>query len=263
MGSGDEALEHAQTPGTETDYRNIHSGKDTATEGGVQLGVSQFSDLAVLVDVGGVLLMPDHALLNHAATTFGGTPATESELVRAHYLGVAAGDGPGGFDWAPYRGALLTAAGVAPEHLTDADAVLAEALAGPADTVWSQVLPGAREAMVALVGSGARVAIVSNSDGTVAASLRSRGLLADGTPVLDSGAVGISKPDPGIFLLALEALGVPPERAFHVGDVPSVDVVGARAAGVRPLHLDPLGWCRAGDHEHVAGLGEVPAVLAT
>ncbi len=207
--------------------------------------------------------MPDHELLNRVASTFGGIPTTEGGLVRAHYLGVAAGDGPGGFDWAPYRAALLTAAGVAPERLADADAVLAEALAGPADVVWSQVLPGAREAMAALVGSGARVAIVSNSDGTVASSLRSRGLLADGTPVLDSGAVGISKPDPGIFLLALEALGVPPGRAWHVGDVPSVDVVGALAAGVHPLHLDPVGWCHEPGHEHVAGLGEVPAILAT
>lgn len=225
--------------------------------------MSGFSDLAVLVDVGGVLLMPDHELVNRTAAAFGGEGATESGLVGAHYLGVAAGEQPGGFDWAPYRATLLTAAGVPPQRLGDADAVLAEALAGPAEEVWSQVLPGARAGMDALVGSGARVAIVSNSDGTVAASLASRHLVPEGTPVLDSGAVGISKPDPAIFLLALEALGVPAERACHVGDVPSVDVVGARAAGVRPLHLDPVGWCRAGDHDHVAGLGQVAGVLAT
>jgi len=225
--------------------------------------MSQFSDLAVLVDVGGVLLMPDHALVNRTARTFGGVGATGSELVRAHYLGVAAGEGPGGFDWGPYRAKLLTCGGVPPDRLADADALLAEALAGPADAVWSQVLPGAREGMDALVGTGVRVAIVSNSDGTVAASLSSRHLVPEGIPVLDSGAVGISKPDPGIFLLALEALGVPAERACHVGDVPSVDVVGARSAGVRPLHLDPVGWCRAGDHDHVSALGEIARRLAT
>ena len=225
--------------------------------------MSRFSGLAVLVDVGGVLLMPDHETINRIAASFGGVGATESDLVRAHYLGVAAGERPAGFDWGHYRATLLAAGRVPPQRLADADAVLAEALAGPAEVVWSTVLPGAREGMDRLARCGARLAIVSNSDGTVAASLASRHLVPDGTPVLDSGAAGVSKPDPGIFVLALEALGVPPERACHVGDVPSVDVVGARAAGVRPLHLDPIGWCQARDHGHVAGLGEVAGVLAT
>ncbi len=205
--------------------------------------------------------MPDHEMVNRIATSFGGTATTEGELVRAHYLGIAAGERPGDFDWGPYRLALLHAARVPGEAVTTADAALAEALAGPADVVWSQVLPGAREGMESIVASGARLAIVSNSDGTVEASLGARRLVPAGTPVLDSAAVGISKPDPGIFALALEALGVAADRAWHVGDVPSADVVGARAAGVHPLHLDPVGWCHALDHDHVRTLGEVAGVI--
>ncbi|MST35102.1 HAD-IA family hydrolase, partial [Acidimicrobiaceae bacterium USS-CC1] len=122
---------------------------------------------------------------------------------------------------------------------------------------------GARDGVARLAAAGARLAVVSNSDGTVAATLAALALIPEGVPVLDSATVGVAKPDPAIFALALARLGVPAARAVHVGDVPSADVVGARAAGVRPLHLDPIGWCGAGDHEHVAALGEVADLLAT
>ena len=55
---------------------------------------------------------------------------------------------------------------------------------------------------------------MSNADGTVADVLASTGLLQVGPgpgvevrAIVDSGAVGIAKPDPGIFHLALEAAG--------------------------------------------------------
>jgi putative hydrolase of the HAD superfamily len=75
--------------------------------------------------------------------------------------------------------------------------------------------------------------------------------------------VGYEKPDPRIFHVALDKLGVAPERAVHVGDTACADIDGARAAGVRPLHLDPYGFCPrpAGDHEHVGSLAEVAALV--
>ena len=80
--------------------------------------------------------------------------------------------------------------------------------------------------------------------------------------VIDSGAVGVAKPDPGIFTLALNAVGVEAARAVHVGDTVAADVVGARAAGVRPLHLDPYDHCSdRTDHEHVREVGDVLALL--
>jgi putative hydrolase of the HAD superfamily len=50
--------------------------------------------------------------------------------------------------------------------------------------------------------------------------------------VFDSASSGSSKPDPGIFLRALAALGARPARTLHVGDTEATDGVGARAAGV-------------------------------
>ena len=51
--------------------------------------------------------------------------------------------------------------------------------------------------------------------------------------------MGVEKPDPAIFRHALDALGVDPARAVHVGDTPAADVAGAIAAGARPVLVDP------------------------
>jgi putative hydrolase of the HAD superfamily len=53
--------------------------------------------------------------------------------------------------------------------------------------------------------------------------------------------VGISKPDPGIFAVALERLGCTPQEAVMVGDSWAADVVGAIAAGIRAIWFNPLG----------------------
>src|SRR5919205_3755322 len=55
-----------------------------------------------------------------------------------------------------------------------------------------------------------------------------------------SGTTGIEKPDPRIFALALESLGVAPEEAAHVGDSVRHDVEGARRAGLTPVLIDRL-----------------------
>ena len=216
---------------------------------------------AVLLDVGGVLLMPDHGIVGTVASAFGGAPSSAA-LERGHYEGVAAGDLAGDFDWAAYRRTLLAAGGVPAVRVEAAEEVLARELAGPALTVWRHPLTGAAEGLRRLAAGGLKVGVVSNSDGTVGEALAASGLLPGGGVILDSAVVGIAKPDPAIFQLALEALGVAAATAVHVGDVPSVDVVGARAAGVCPLHLDPIGWCADGSHPHVRSLVDVAEVVA-
>jgi putative hydrolase of the HAD superfamily len=54
-----------------------------------------------------------------------------------------------------------------------------------------------------------------------------------------AGEVGVSKPDPAIFHLALERAGAPADQAVYVGDNYWADVVGAQRAGLRPVLLDP------------------------
>jgi putative hydrolase of the HAD superfamily len=56
--------------------------------------------------------------------------------------------------------------------------------------------------------------------------------------VIISGEVGVAKPDPAIFFLAAERLGVVPQDAWHVGDSLSHDVEGAQAAGIPAVWLN-------------------------
>jgi HAD superfamily hydrolase (TIGR01509 family) len=90
-------------------------------------------------------------------------------------------------------------------------------------------LPGAREAVMRLRRLGLALAIVSNWDVALHDHLHGVGL--DGLPVVTSAEAGAPKPDPAVFLRALELLGVRPERALHVGDS-ETDEQGARAAGM-------------------------------
>lgn len=66
-------------------------------------------------------------------------------------------------------------------------------------------------------------------------ALEAPGLAPPVDAVVESGVVGVAKPDPGLGRRALDPFGVTPERAMHVGDLHAVDVGGARAAGVRPV----------------------------
>lgn len=109
----------------------------------------------------------------------------------------------------------------------------------PTQRLWSQVLPGVPEALRMLRDAGLSLVVVSNSDGTVEDGLVSLGLRAHLHGVVDSAVVGAEKPDPAIFRHALDLAGTRPDRTLHVGDLFSVDVLGARAAGLHAVLLDP------------------------
>jgi len=162
-----------------------------------------------------------------------------------------------------YLAGFLAAAGLGPE-LTGAfeDAIR--------PVGWQPAIEASLAALPALAATGVRLAIVSNSDGTVASRLEAAGVLRVGAgsgagvrveAVIDSGEVGIEKPDPRIFELALAACGVRAAAVVHVGDSRRTDVAGALAAGIRPLHLDPFALCPDRSHEHIAALGEVLALV--
>jgi putative hydrolase of the HAD superfamily len=103
--------------------------------------------------------------------------------------------------------------------------------------LWSSVQPGTAESLSRLRAAGLRLGIVSNSDGRVEQALTAAGLRDYFDVVVDSGVVGMEKPDPAIFRAALDALGVAPEEALYVGDLYEVDIVGARAAGMDAVLL--------------------------
>lgn len=240
---------------------------------------------AVFLDVGGVFHLPTEERMREALHS-AGFDLPPNVLARAHYAGMTGHDRRG-VDRAqaapntadrgdvppesvgeyvevmePYVAEFVRELGVPDEQVGAAEAVLLEALTTPG--AWAGHLRESVEQLPALAATGARIAIVSNADGTVEARLREEGICqvgpGPGVPVdavIDSTAVGIRKPDPGIWEPALAATGARAEASIHVGDSLVTDVGGARAAGIRPIHFDPFRLCALADHEHADSMAAV------
>ena len=220
----------------------------------------------VLLDVGGVFLVPSGVRL---AQTVGALVegASDAEFDRAHFEGIHALDVAnvsGSEDRHIYLDAYLKSIGVPKDRLDEAMDALVQLWRGPSLDVWQRVLSGSIAGLRVLHDADLRLGIVSNSDGHVEEELVRSEICqvgpGDGVPVLtvvDSGVVGVAKPDPTIFEFALPALGLDPSDVTYVGDSVKYDVRSAEAAGLTPLHLDPYGLCDGVDHAHVTCVDEV------
>lgn len=96
-----------------------------------------------------------------------------------------------------------------------------------------EVLPGVTDTLRRLRAHGLSLAVVANWDYSLHDHLERHGLRGAFDAVVVSGELGARKPDPAPFLSALDELGVPPNRALHVGDHRPHDEVGALAAGMQ------------------------------
>ncbi len=105
--------------------------------------------------------------------------------------------------------------------------------------LWTAATEHGPSTVAELKRRGFRLGVVSNAEGRVAVDLDGAGYEGMFETVVDSHVVGVEKPDPGIFDIALKRMEAVPETTVFLGDVPSVDVIGARAAGVTPILLDP------------------------
>lgn len=106
--------------------------------------------------------------------------------------------------------------------------------------LWRKVPPGLREVLTEARDRGWKLGVVSNSEGRLVEILTEVGIAEFFGVIVDSAVVGVAKPDPRIFALALDALGSSAQKAIYAGDVPDVDVAGARAAGIEAVLVDSL-----------------------
>jgi len=202
---------------------------------------------AVFFDAGGTLLHVDYVRVRRALLHSVGRAPTVEALTAAEYEGRAAVEAAmakdpalrDGSRWQFHFTGALTSLGFTREELAAAAPEIRAEHARA--NLWTVVKPRVLESLAGLREHGLVVGCISNSDGTVAQLLDRAGLGGVLDFVVDSGVVGIEKPDPGIFRIALDRAGVPPAAALHVGDLFAVDVVGARGAGIEPVLLDPLG----------------------
>lgn len=228
---------------------------------------------AVVFDMGGVLVVPHPGVLAEIVGAAGvHLELDDAATRRGHYAGVAAMTAA--LDthrvsesdpavWEIYDTAYFAAVGLAGDDLAAAVAARRDARAGgnSAD-VWKHVLEENRDAFHAIAGLRP-VAVVTNNNGTAIEQCRDLGLCQVGpgtlpsvVAIVDSGVLGIAKPDPRIFAPALDALGTDAARTLYVGDTVHADVHGAVAAGMPVVQLDPF------DHHADHGHWRLPDVVA-
>ena len=105
---------------------------------------------------------------------------------------------------------------------------------------WTRMRPGTTDVLEAMK-KNYRLGVISNSDGRMAETLARFGLGKYFEHVIDSGKVGHEKPAPEIFQAALSAMAVEADRALYLGDVYSVDYLGAQKAGLQAMLIDSAG----------------------
>jgi putative hydrolase of the HAD superfamily len=223
--------------------------------------------VAVLLDAGGVFVLPEPARIVGALTR------AECEvdgrmLDDVHYR--AAQQFAVGLDveenwaacWLSYLQAYVVECGVPEERRAEAHRHLDSEFADAA--LWVAPIEGSREGLQALADLGVRLGVVSNADGLIGARLAQLELCQVGPGmgvtiecVVDSGNVGVMKPDPRIFEGALDLMGLSAQEVWYVGDMPAIDVVGARRAGLRPVLMDPLRLHLDADYDRVDSLADL------
>jgi len=122
--------------------------------------------------------------------------------------------------------------------------------------LWTRPDREALSAVRRVRDAGLVTGVISNSNGSVRSILEETGLAAHLEFIIDSSVVGVEKPDPRIFHLGLREAGVEADEAAYVGDLYSVDVLGARAAGLEGILLDPRGLWAPRDCYLARGLDE-------
>lgn len=141
--------------------------------------------------------------------------------------------------WGLYLASLLEEGGLEPSAARAMVAPLRRA--HDAFNLWRRV-PEGLDAALDRARTRMRIAIVSNSEGRLPELLERIGIARHFESITDSHHEGVRKPDPEIFRRALERAGSAAERAIYLGDIPGVDVVGAHAAGMRAVLIDPFGF---------------------
>lgn len=216
----------------------------------------------VFLDAGGVLVYPNWSRVADALARHGvaadsrALAAAEPQAKRQLDVGrtiTATNDASRG--WL-YFNLVLEAAGIARSEATDA--ALAELhVFHMTNNLWEYVPPGVPQVLDELHASGLRLVVVSNANGKLRHLFDRVGLTRHFDVILDSHEEGVEKPDPRLFTTALTRAGAEAHSTIHVGDLYQVDVIGARAAGIRGVLLDEGGLYEDADCPRVRSLSEL------
>lgn len=125
---------------------------------------------------------------------------------------------------------------------------------------WGAIRSGTRE-ILERIRNRYRIGVISNSDGKIATLLERFHIADCFLNITDSGLVGREKPHPAIFHAALRTMNVAPEDSLYVGDLYSVDYLGATGVGMQAMLFDVCGAYREMNLPRVESLEELESKL--
>jgi HAD superfamily hydrolase (TIGR01509 family) len=222
-----------------------------------------FSEVEVIFfDVGNTLLFPNRERIHAPLAERGFYPGLEhlrdlERRTKNQFDAMMTTNGsPDHSFWRMFYSQLLAEIG-----LYD-DAVREQLVSGIRDSAnWDQIRPGTADHLRTL-GQRYRIAVISNADGRIEEVLRRCGIADCFRTITDSGLVGYEKPHPEIFRQAMKSMAAAPEESLYVGDVYSVDYVGATGTGMQAVLMDVPGAYRNKGLPRVESLEELQSALA-
>lgn len=174
---------------------------------------------------------------------------------------IEASDGDDDAFWVRNTSRHLEVLGMPPSEKLDEKAAIIHArmkeMYQPIDRVPEDVPP----TLALLRQAGFRLGLVSNRDLSLIPVVRSIGLEENFDLILAAGEVGWWKPDPRLLRYAASIINVPPEAILYVGDNYFTDIIGARAAGMHSVLIDPQGIFPEADCHVINEIGELACLL--
>jgi len=221
----------------------------------------------VFLDAGGVLLNPDwkrgSAILERHGIGATAVQLEQAELAAKRQMdeaGFVHATGAIGHEEG-YLGWVVRATGIPFEPQALHDAAVDFEAEHLRDNLWSEMPAEVPTALGRLHDAGYRMAVVSNAEPNLRTRIAAAGLDPFFERLIISAEVGSEKPDAAIFAEALREMATDAEHALHVGDFYALDVVGARAAGIRAILFDPADQFGDRDCLRVGSLSELAGIL--
>src|ERR1700693_852624 len=153
--------------------------------------------------------------------------------------------------WHLFYSHLLEDLGLPPDGIRDTLVAATRVSAN-----WGAIRPGTRE-VLERIRKRYRIGVISNSDGKIAVLLERFQIADCFLNITASCLVGHEKPHPAIFQAAVRPMGGAPEESLYVGDLHSVDYLGATGVGMQAMLLDVCGAYREIDLPRVESLEEL------
>jgi putative hydrolase of the HAD superfamily len=213
----------------------------------------------LFLDAGGVLVFPNwtrvgdtlgrHGIAVSAAALEAAEPRAKFAIDQGMRVGTTTDSQRA---WL-YMELVLENAGVGLDGRTAA--ALEELRAYHAEhNLWEFVPADVVPALERLSALGLKLVVVSNANGVLHRAFDRLGLTQYFDAICDSCIEGVEKPDPRFFQIALDRSGSVAGSTMHVGDLYHVDVLGARAGGLRAMLIDPYDLYKDYDADRVRTL---------